>query len=400
MIIKYFGWLWFVFFTPLHILAQESISIHVTILDAENREPVAFAHIGIADTPLGTVSNSEGEFAMKIDQQYLEKQLLVSSVGYVTRSISLDTLVNTPAIIWLERATVELDPVVITTLSAKEIIQKAIDRIDQNYPEHTFTTEGFYRTASNENGKFVRLLEAGVQVNDEGFHSRNCNVQYLNIRKSKDFRQFNVEEAHLLEDALQFDHVKQRKGFLNPENLDFWQYAIVGYTLLNHDHVFLVEARYIASKDNMEHTARIYITDDTYAIVQVEYDYNWYKKHYRQADSLQVADIQWKGTFHYTRFGKQYYLNHFTFQNTQEVIDRKEKKLEGTLEVHNEFIAQSVDLFPLENEMAENTQRKDLYTMATNDTLFWEEFNVPVDTDFYQHILQDLDSLLLQNLRF
>ena len=397
MILRYFGWVWFIFYPPLSLLAQESLSIYATILDTDSKEPVAFAHIGIANTPLGTVSNSEGEFAMKIDRQYLEKQLLVSSVGYVTRSMTLDSLVNGTTIIWLERAIVELDPVVITTLSAKDIVRKAVEQIEQNYPDRTFTTAGFYRTASNENGKFARLLEAGVKVNDEGFHNKNRNIHYLAIRKSEDFRQFKMEEANLIEEALQFDHVKQRKGFLNPENLDFWQYAIVGYTQLNHDHVFQIEARYITTKQNVEHTARIYITDDTYAIVQVEYDYNWHKKHYRQIDSLEVADIRWKGTFHYARFGKQYYLNHFTFQNNQEVLDRAEKMLLGTLEVYNEFIVQSVDMFPLENEMTANTQRKDLYAMATNDTLFWEEFNVPVDTDFYQHILQDLDSLLMKN---
>ena len=399
MILRNFGWLWLMFCMPLSLLAQESVSIHATILDAENQVPVAFAHIGIADTPLGTVSNSEGEFAMNMDRQYLEKQLLVSSVGYVTQSMALDSLVNGTTIIWLEKTIVELDPVVITTLSAKDIVRKAVDRIEQNCPDHAFTTAGFYRTASNENGKFVRLLEAGVKVNDEGFHNKSRNIHYLAVRKSEDFREFKIEEANLLEEALQFDHVKQRKGFLNPENLDFWQYAIVGYTQLNHDHVFQIEARYITTKQNVEHTARIYITDDTYAIVQVEYDYNWYKKHYRQADSLQIADIQWKGTFHYARFGKQYYLNHFTFQNTQEVMDRSEKKLLGTLEVHNEFIAQSVNMFPSENAMALHAQRKDLYAMATSDTLFREAFNVPVATDFYQHILQDLDSLLLQNLR-
>lgn len=398
MILRYYGWVCFIFYMPLSLLAQEeTFSIHATILDAENKEPVAFAHIGIADTPLGTVSNSEGEFAIKVDRQYLEKQLLVSSVGYVTQSMALDTLVKGTTIIWLARAIVELDPVVITTLSAKDIVRKAIGRMGENYPDHTFSTEGFYHTASNENGKFVRLLEAGVKVNDEGFHNKRRDVHYLSIRKSEDFRQFKMEEANLLEDALQFDHVKQRKGFLNSENLDFWQYAVVGYTQLNHDHVFLIEARYITTMQHVEHTARIYITDDTYAIVQVEYDYNWYKKHFRQADSLEVADIQWKGTFHYTRFGKQYYLNHFTFQHTQEVLDRTGKKLLGTLEVHNEFIAQSVDMFPSENTLTINTQKEDLYAMATNDTLFWKIFNVPVETDFYHNILQDLDSLLWES---
>jgi hypothetical protein len=208
-----------------------------------------------------------------------------------------------------------------------------------------------------------------------------------------------MEEANLLEEALQFDHVKQRKGFLNPENLDFWEYAIVGYTQLNHENVFQIEARYIASQNNVKHTATLYITDDTYSIVKVEYNYNWYKKHYLQIDSLQVADVQWKGTFHYTRYGGYYYLNHFTFQNTQEVVSRMEKKLLGTLEVYNEFIAQSVNIFPAENEITAPAQKTDLYAMATNDTVFWESFNIPENTDFYQRIVQDLDSLLLQQIK-
>jgi hypothetical protein len=76
-----------------------------------------------------------------------------------------------------------------------------------------------------------------------------------------------------------------------------------------------------------------------------------------------------------------------------------EKKLLGTLEVYNEFIAQAVNIFPAENEITTPAQKTDLYAMATNDTVFWESFNIPENTDFYQHIIQDLDSLLLQQIR-
>lgn len=398
MIVRYIGLLCLIFLMPAILSAQESFNFRATIMDAETNEPIPFAHIGIADTPLGTVSNSEGEFAMKLGQQHLEKKLLVSSVGYVTTQVGLDLMVDKFPVIWLERAVVELDPVVVTTLSAKEIVRKAISKIEQNFPDHNFTTEAFYRTASNENGEFVRLLEAGVKVSDDGFQTKNRSVEYLNIRKSKDFRYFRLEEAHLLEDALPFDHVKQQKGFLNPDNLDYWQYSIKSFTQLNQDHVFVIEARFIGSKESVEHTAQIYIADDTYAIVQVDYDYNWHNRHYCQVDSLQVADIQWKGSFHYNRFGEKFYLNYFTFQHIKEVVDKVEKKLVGTLEVYNEYIVQSVDMFPLEHQVAAH-KAEDLYAMNVGDTLFWEEFNVPVETEFYQHIIQDLDSLVLQNLK-
>lgn len=73
------------------------------LISNENNEPVAFATIGIGKTTLGTISNSQGEFAMYLDT-LTNIQLQISCIGFESLSIEIprDSLAKKIKIILLD----------------------------------------------------------------------------------------------------------------------------------------------------------------------------------------------------------------------------------------------------------------------------------------------------------
>lgn len=54
-----------------------------SISDFETKEPIPFAHIKISNSSKGTVSNQDGEFEIILENDDLENEIIVSSIGYM-----------------------------------------------------------------------------------------------------------------------------------------------------------------------------------------------------------------------------------------------------------------------------------------------------------------------------
>ncbi len=51
------------------------------VINANTLEPIPFANIGILYTEIGTLSNEDGSFSVRIPKNYLNRKLIFSSVG-------------------------------------------------------------------------------------------------------------------------------------------------------------------------------------------------------------------------------------------------------------------------------------------------------------------------------
>lgn len=383
-----------VHFFPHNTTNSEWVLIEGVITDEENNEPVPYATVRVQRTSVGTISNEEGRFLLKLERKFEKDSLVISCLGYQTRKISCRKIAGEKRHkITLRKIAIELDQVVVSSLTPSQLIEEAIKRIPENYSQEGATLDGFYRTASRENGKFVRLLEAAVKVKQIGFENGERAVEYVNTRKSKDRRNYRHEETNLLQEAMTFDHVSSRRGFLSKFNRDFWRYELAGFTRLNGDDIYIVKAHLSTNKKLIQHEATLYIEESTYAIVKIDYHYTWTKGQRTSFnDSLFCADQSWKGVFQYNKIPgtKKYYLNYFNFRNKKELSDWKKEK-QAELEVYNEFIVQSVK----ESHKDEiNSEKKpDLYQDTSYNREFWSNYSVPIGTSFYQEILADLDPL-------
>ena len=103
----------------LNSFSQEKI-ISGEIKDSENKTYLQYANIGIANKNIGTVSNSNGKFSLKIDEKINENDMVsFSYVGYRTKSIALSKLNLSNNVIELEPEKNQLDEIVVNFVKPK-----------------------------------------------------------------------------------------------------------------------------------------------------------------------------------------------------------------------------------------------------------------------------------------
>ena len=116
----------FVFFILLiflHCTSFSQVTIEGKIFDRSNHEPIPFANIGILNSDVGTLSNADGSFLLKISLKLSTDTLQVSALGFFKKVIPISLLAQKKQItIYLaEKATV-LETVTITERKEKNKI--------------------------------------------------------------------------------------------------------------------------------------------------------------------------------------------------------------------------------------------------------------------------------------
>lgn len=63
------------------------------LLDSTTSEPIEFVNVGILHSSIGTISNSQGRFALKIDvSKYQDSVFIISAIGYLPVILSVKAL--------------------------------------------------------------------------------------------------------------------------------------------------------------------------------------------------------------------------------------------------------------------------------------------------------------------
>ena len=159
-------------FANLYVLAQQNIVLKGQIFDAKTGEPVPFAHVGLCEKAIGTVSNEDGVFELKMAPYLLYDTLCISVIGYETYRQQVNEVNEANFInVDLEPFTSVLQDVIISgdKITGKRVLEKAIRRIYRNYPNNPFQLEGYYRDYLKKNNDYISFLEGAILVEDPGF---------------------------------------------------------------------------------------------------------------------------------------------------------------------------------------------------------------------------------------
>ena len=103
------------------------------ILDSKSKKELAFATLSVLGTNIAGVSNSEGEFSLKVPKQNANADLLISFLGYKNKLINLKDIKSENNQILLESFNIALGEVVVSTNDAEKLFNQVISRIAQNY---------------------------------------------------------------------------------------------------------------------------------------------------------------------------------------------------------------------------------------------------------------------------
>lgn len=152
------------FITAQPILRSQSnvIVISGVIKDAQSKERVANAAISLPGTGVGTVSNSDGEFIIKVPINAVRK-IIFSHISYVTKELTIENF-NTNQTILLEPQVLQLSDITAKPSDALGIVKLAFEKIKQNYSEAPVMMKGFYRESIRQRRDYISITEALIDI--------------------------------------------------------------------------------------------------------------------------------------------------------------------------------------------------------------------------------------------
>lgn len=84
-----------------------------TVLSESTGEPVIYASVGVINRNLGTVTDTLGNFSLKIPTEFINDTIRISSVGYLPKTFAAKDINNIPDTIFLADDIIMLSEVVV-----------------------------------------------------------------------------------------------------------------------------------------------------------------------------------------------------------------------------------------------------------------------------------------------
>lgn len=208
----------------LNSFSQEKI-ISGEIKDSENKTYLQYANIGIANKNIGTVSNSNGKFSLKIDEKINENDMVsFSYVGYRTKSITLSKLNLSNNVIELEPEKKQLEEVVVKFVKPKPKIigrnSKGLGLMHCNF--YTYYEKDVDDRLSKEVGMKFKLKK-DCKINDLNFNITSNEFSSLKFRLNFYKIENGFPTALIVEKDIVFEIKDEFKGWYS---LDLKPYEI------------------------------------------------------------------------------------------------------------------------------------------------------------------------------
>ncbi|NNF20271.1 MAG: carboxypeptidase-like regulatory domain-containing protein [Flavobacteriaceae bacterium] len=240
----------FLLLLPLVITGQESSAQAFTqykgeVVDAENGKPLVFASVGLQENNISTVTNTDGEFLLKVPNDLLDARIQVSFLGYTSKVIPLATLRQDENTIRLEIAITELPEVNISApRNAVVLVKETLRNKGANYVTDPMLMTAFYRETIKRRRRNVSLSEAVVNIYKTPYTTgRNDVVELYKARKSTDYSKLDTLVLKLQGgpyNTLFVDIVKYPDYLFTEESIDLYDFSFDRSTRINDQLVYVV----------------------------------------------------------------------------------------------------------------------------------------------------------------
>ena len=164
------------------------------VFDEDTKRALVFATLSIEGTNVSTVSNTEGEFALKIPKSITEGNVRVSFLGYKSKLIPLTQFSTGNNEISMKVSVLKLSEVNLSIpKDARALVKETLKRKGENYFDDPTLMTAFYRETIKKRKKNVSLSEAVVNIYKTPYDSeRKDAMQLYKARKSTDYSRMDT----------------------------------------------------------------------------------------------------------------------------------------------------------------------------------------------------------------
>ena len=269
--------------TTTSLVAQDSmnqsefITISGVVKDKQTHKRLEYVNISVPGTKIGTVTNQDGEFTIKISKLLRNQNVEISHIGYLNAQVPINTKNPLRQLVWLEPNYTSLDEVIIRGGESRRIVEEAMGKIAQNYVSNGSLLTGFYRETAQKGRRYISISEAIIQIHKTSYADRNVNrdrVQILKGRKLLSQKRSDTLAVKLLGGptlSIFMDLVKNPDVLLSPEILNLYHFWMDASVLLNERPHYVISFIPRVDMPYALHFGKLYIDKERLSFSRVEF---------------------------------------------------------------------------------------------------------------------------------
>ncbi|WP_234414775.1 carboxypeptidase-like regulatory domain-containing protein [Muricauda brasiliensis] len=200
------------------------------VKEASSNKALVFATLTVEGTNISTISNTEGNFLLKVPKEHISKNLVVSFLGYKTKTLPISGLEREGNEISLEISVTQLSEININApKDAMGLVKETLKNRDENYFQDPSLMTAFYRETIKRRRKNVSLAEAVVNVYKTPYNIvREDAVELYKARKSTDYSKLDTVALKLQGgpyNTLYVDMMKYPEYIFSEESLTNYKFT-------------------------------------------------------------------------------------------------------------------------------------------------------------------------------
>lgn len=297
------------------------ITITGVAKDANTHQKIVFASVSVPGTDIGTVTNSEGEFTLKVKKSISAGSFEITHLGYINKKFDISSSLGSDRVFYLEQHVFPLKETTVRPKEPRDIVKMALRNTKLNNSDKPNMMTGFYRETIKQGREYQSISEAVVDISKAAYTSmQNDQVKIFKGRKGS-----NVKKADTLmvklqggpNVALMLDIAKNSDLLISLDSLDNYSYEITSVVNIDDKPNYVISFVPNVVKSYPLYYGKLYITQDNLAITMAEFslDLSNAEKAASQFIRMKPTGLVFTPTatsylVTYKQQGAKYYLNY------------------------------------------------------------------------------------------
>lgn len=381
------------------------ITITGVVKDQKSKKNLEYVSISIPGTGIGTISNEDGGFSIKVRDSLKVKTLEVSHIGYYNQRFLITENDMTGVTIFLTPNENKLREIIVESADPQKLVEDAISRIGDNNSNSVNLLTGFYRETIKKRRNYINISEAIVDIYKTSYTQSDAydRVQVLKGRKLLSPKPGDTLIVKFIGGpnlSTYLDVVKNKDLMLDLKTLHYYKFSMEGSIMINERPHFVVSFAPQVILPYALFYGTLYIDKETLAFSRAEFNLSMddrnkatqailrkkpFKMHFKPEEVSYLVTYKEQG-------GKSY-LN-YVRNEVRFKCDYKRRLFSTNYTIVSEMVVtnkQENNVEKIPNKQAFN----DKYSLSDKvsnfyDANFWEDYNIIEPTESLESAVNKL----------
>lgn len=377
-------------------LEKQLVEVTGKVRNSKNKKILGNVSVTVPGTNIGTVTNADGYFNLKLTKEEAAHGLKVELIGFQSRNIPLGDL-NENLNILLDPTGRVLKEVLVMGGDPKEIVETALHKIPENYPAQDNLFSGFYRETVQKGNRFINISEAIVDILKKPYKNRVTNGEKVSLHRGRKILSPKASDTLAVKlmggpmMPVMLDAVKNGDHLFNIDEIDYFDFKMEPAVMIDDRPHFVISFSPKVSLSYPLNRGTLYIDGDDLSISRVEFALDMSDKGkvtrsilQKKPSGLNFKPIEVSGIVTYKKDGDKSYINYIS-SKIRFKCDWKKRLFSSTYTSNAEMVMVDRDDFPEKNIKFDETfgRRKIFSDFVDNywDEDFWKDYNIIEPTE-------------------